>query len=445
MHAGRRRGTLLAGGLLAGGVALLVGLLTSGGSTTRGLPPTRAHGASQVAVTAHESDTHKADESKESPEVRKLVALGKPIYCAGQRGNEVALTFDDGPGTYTSLAITKLRKHDVKATFFIVGRNISLLPKAIPEERRLGAVGDHTFTHPLLTALPRSLVESEIVRTQRAVARASGSPVFLFRPPYGAHDATVDSIARRHNLLEILWTVDSRDSLGANYAQIERNVIGGMHPGAIILMHENHGQTIRAMLSIFAAIKRKRLRTVSVPKLLTDDPPSEARVRAGGLGCGASASTGRGGGCESRDEAPQSSSLGDKIRRVTATWAQVAGHGGRGKRVGSSLWRSTTTRCCIQRIECSIAPSRSISMRTTSREARKRGGSRPIPTPLGVPVRIRSPGSKVHVSEMKEMSSGILKMRFEVEESWRSSPLTHVRNRRTCGSGISSAVVIQGP
>jgi peptidoglycan/xylan/chitin deacetylase (PgdA/CDA1 family) len=192
--------------------------------------------------------------------------------------------------------IAKLHKHGIKATFFIVGRNIPLLPGAIRQERALGAVGDHTFTHPLLTALSRSLAESEMVRTQVAMERASGGPVFLFRPPYGAHDATVDSIARAHNLLEILWTVDSADALGASYARIERNVIDGLHPGAIILMHENHGQTIRAMLGIFAALQRKHLRAVSVPQLLTDDPPSQARVRAGGLGCGAGSSAGRGGG-----------------------------------------------------------------------------------------------------------------------------------------------------
>jgi peptidoglycan/xylan/chitin deacetylase (PgdA/CDA1 family) len=228
--------------------------------------------------------------------VSSLIALGKPIYCAGPRGNEVALTFDDGPGTYTKLMIAKLRKHNVKATFFIVGRNIPLLPRAIREERALGSVGDHTFTHPLLTGLSPGEAESEIVRTQTALERASGGPVFLFRPPYGGHDATIDAIARRHGLLEILWTVDSADSLGASYAQIEHTVIDGMRPGAIILMHENHGQTVRAMLSVFAALQRKHLKAVSVPQLLTDDPPSEAQVRAGGLGCGVRAASGLNGG-----------------------------------------------------------------------------------------------------------------------------------------------------
>lgn len=238
-----------------------------------------SHGASRPVFRADK-------EALESSEIRHLIALGKPIYCAGPHGNEVALTFDDGPGTYTRLAIAKLGKHRIKATFFIVGRNIQLLPQALPEERALGAVGDHTYTHPLLTSLSPSEAEYEIVRTQHAVEAASGGPVFLFRPPYGGIDATIDGIARAHNLLPIMWTIDSQDSLGANYAQIERNVIEGLRPGAIILMHENHGQTIRAMLSIFAAIARKHLRTVSVPRLLTDDPPSDAQVRAGGSGCG---------------------------------------------------------------------------------------------------------------------------------------------------------------
>ena len=215
-----------------------------------------------------------------------MVALGKPIYCAAPRGNEVALTFDDGPGPYTKLMLAKLHKHHVRATFFDVGRNIPLLPQAIRQERETGGVGDHTFTHPLLTGLAPSEAEAQIVRTQAALERADAGQVFLFRPPYGGRNATIDQIARAHGMLEILWTVDSADSLGAEWNQIERNVIAGLRGGAIILMHENHGQTIRAMLGIFAALARKHLRTVSVAQLLTDDTPSVAQVDAAGGACG---------------------------------------------------------------------------------------------------------------------------------------------------------------
>jgi peptidoglycan/xylan/chitin deacetylase (PgdA/CDA1 family) len=226
---------------------------------------------------------------RETAEVRRLIAAGRPIYCAPDRGDEVALTFDDGPGPYTRLMLDKLRKHHAQATFFIVGRNISLAPALLVRERRAGAVGDHTYTHPMLTALDASEQKAQLARTQDAVARAGGGPVFLFRPPYGAHDATTDHIARSRGLLEILWDVDSRDSLGASYAQIEHNVIAGLRPGAIVLMHENHGQTVRAMLSIFAALARRHLRAVSVPQLLTDDPPGAAQLRTPGGGCGVAA------------------------------------------------------------------------------------------------------------------------------------------------------------
>jgi peptidoglycan/xylan/chitin deacetylase (PgdA/CDA1 family) len=232
----------------------------------------------------------------EHRELDRLIALGLPIYCAGPSGDTVALTFDDGPGPYTRLAIAKLRKHGMRATFFIVGRNIAQHRGVTRSERALGALGDHTFTHPLLTALPPAAVQSELARTQRQLEKASGAPVRLFRPPYGAHDRTIDRIARSLGMLEVLWTVDSRDSLGANYAQIAQNVISGLRPGSIILMHENHGQTIRAMLPIFAAIGRRHLRTASIPELLARDPPGVAQVRAGGRGCGRHPISAAGGG-----------------------------------------------------------------------------------------------------------------------------------------------------
>jgi peptidoglycan-N-acetylglucosamine deacetylase len=270
-----------------------------GGSGARRQAHARAHAAGRRVPSRPATGPVPASAAGASgppPEVSRLIATGRPIYCAGHRGDELALTFDDGPGPYTRLMLAKLRKHHLRATFFVVGRNIPLVPGAVRAERRIGAVGDHTFTHPVLTALTPDAAEAQIVRTQRALERASGGPVFLFRPPYGAHDAAVDEIARRHGLLEILWTVDSEDSLGANYAKIARNVIAGMKPGAIILMHENHGQTVRAMLAIFAALQRRHLRAVSVPQLLSDDPPTRAQLRAGWSGCGVAGSVRLSGG-----------------------------------------------------------------------------------------------------------------------------------------------------
>jgi peptidoglycan/xylan/chitin deacetylase (PgdA/CDA1 family) len=281
---------------LAAAAAGLIAALSGGGAARRAHAAPPAARSARRGKLAAPKPTGSKGGYPETAEVRRLIAAGRPIYCAPDRGNEVALTFDDGPGPYTKLMLDKLRKHYAQATFFIVGRNIPLAPALLVRERRIGAVGDHTYTHPLLTALSASAQRAELARTQHAVARASGGPVFLFRPPYGAHDATTDRIARSRGLLEILWNVDSRDSLGASYAQIEHNVIAGLRPGAIVLMHENHGQTVRAMLAIFTALERRHLRAVSVPQLLTDDPPGRARLRSAGGGCGVAAGPSLSGG-----------------------------------------------------------------------------------------------------------------------------------------------------
>jgi peptidoglycan/xylan/chitin deacetylase (PgdA/CDA1 family) len=219
-------------------------------------------------------------------EIKRLIQLGHPIFCGGLHGNEVAFTFDDGPGVYTHYAIKKLSQAHERATFFVVGHLIALFPGWLSKELKLGAIGDHTWTHPELTALPASGVRSQLSMTAEAIHAASDENVDLWRPPYELHDATTDQIARQLGLLEILWSVDSGDSVGANWAQIIKDVNAGLRPGMIILMHENRGQTIRALTTLLPELHRRHLQSVSVPELLATDPPSARQLREGLNGCG---------------------------------------------------------------------------------------------------------------------------------------------------------------
>jgi peptidoglycan/xylan/chitin deacetylase (PgdA/CDA1 family) len=218
--------------------------------------------------------------------VERLVAYGMPLFCGGRSKRMVALTFDDGPGSYTRLAIAKLHKHHLRATFFLVGKQIRAFPGLAPLENRVGVVGDHTMTHPFLPALPRTEMVQEIAGAKALIEHVTARPVVLFRPPYEGRTPAIEREVRALGMLEVLWNVDSGDSLGARYAGIERNVLAGLHPGSIILMHENRGQTIRALLTIFAALARDHLHAVTIPELVEEDPPSLAQLRAGGRGCG---------------------------------------------------------------------------------------------------------------------------------------------------------------
>ncbi len=215
-------------------------------------------------------------------EIERLAHLGLPLYCAGLQGRDVALTFDDGPGPYTPLALRILRRAGAQATFFVVGRNIARFPGDVRAETRLGVVGDHTWDHLDLVLMSPAGATAQIERTAAAERVQTGRRTILFRPPYGARDRMVDAIARRLGLLEVVWDVSSADSAGANWQQIARNVTRHLRPGDIVLMHENRGQTIRALrYLILPALRHLRLHPVSLETLLAVDPPSLSLMRAG--------------------------------------------------------------------------------------------------------------------------------------------------------------------
>jgi len=211
-----------------------------------------------------------------------LVSLGQPIYCGAPTEPLVALTFDDGPGILTPMALRQLRSHDAPATFFLVGKLLQE-PAFVDIARReasMGmAFGDHTWDHVAMTGRSNASFDAEIGRTRRAIERITRRPVNLFRPPYGLHDAALDTYVRQQHMLEILWTIDSEDSQGAKADRIVRTVRQTLSAGDIVLLHDNRGTTESALPRILELIAERGLTPVTVPELLTQDPPTDRQVR----------------------------------------------------------------------------------------------------------------------------------------------------------------------
>lgn len=280
MRQGKAQGALAA--------LALAGAVAGCGAGARSAPPTATQPPATTtrAVRATHPAHGLAAEARVRAALRRLAAHGKPVYCGGRARPWVAFTFDDGPGVYTKLAVRILSAAHAPATFFLVGRNLAPFRSALRAEERIGALGDHTWTHPDLASLAPAAVEREIASAKAGIEHASGRRVQLLRPPYGGRDAVVDATARRLGLVEVLWTVDSADSLGANYAQIAHNVIAGLRPGSIVLMHENRGQTIRALkYYVLPRLRRSHMRLVTLPQLLSGDPPTRQQLARGPRGC----------------------------------------------------------------------------------------------------------------------------------------------------------------
>ncbi len=275
------------GGLLLLAIVVVAAVVVSSGG---GAPKHKTQAAAaHHAVSApapKPSQKLAALQARGNATIRRLAKFALPVYCGGPRGHELAFTFDDGPGVYTHYALKKLEQAHERATFFVVGKSIEAWPGWINRELKVATLGDHTFTHSDLLEMPLSEVDTELQSNRRLIERDSRQSVDLFRPPYGAQDRSVNQVASHLGLLDIMWSMDSRDSLGANWAGIIKNVESDLRPGAIILMHENRGQTIRALTTLLPVLHKRHLRSVSLPELFATDPPTPAQLRRGVSGCG---------------------------------------------------------------------------------------------------------------------------------------------------------------
>jgi peptidoglycan/xylan/chitin deacetylase (PgdA/CDA1 family) len=214
-----------------------------------------------------------------------MAAESHPIYCGGTEKGMVALTFEGGPGQYTHYVLRRLERNDLRATFFLQSRNLERYGDLVAQALEHGAVGSNGRSGGALPPLAAAAQQDEVAGSQKAIADVAGQDVQLFRPPDGARDAKVDAVVARAGMVEVLWSVESGDAAGADAATIKQTVIDALRPGAIIRLHDNVSETIKALPAILHAIKRRHLRAVSLPLMLTVDPPSRTRLRAGRSGC----------------------------------------------------------------------------------------------------------------------------------------------------------------
>ncbi|GLX09084.1 polysaccharide deacetylase family protein [Microbispora sp. NBRC 16548] len=189
------------------------------------------------------------------------VALSATVARAADcSGGYVGLTYDDGPNpSNTTNLLNTLKANSLRATFFNIGQNAQNYPSLVRAQVDAGMwVGNHSYTHPHLTQMSSSQIQSELQRTQQAIQQATGSAPKLFRPPYGETNSTVQSIEQQLGLREIIWDVDSQDWNGASTAQIVQ-AASRLQNGQIILMHDQYSTTVQAIPQIAANLRSRNM------------------------------------------------------------------------------------------------------------------------------------------------------------------------------------------
>jgi peptidoglycan/xylan/chitin deacetylase (PgdA/CDA1 family) len=205
--------------------------------------------------------------------------------------NTVLLTFDDGPhAIHTPEVLDILKEQGVHALFFQIGRNLGEISHgiAIPGQHQSivtrllfegHAVGNHSFTHPVLPKLDRQSIEQEIADTQALIdvmvpegnGRTGG-----FRPPYGARDDKVLAEIDQHHLRSVVWNIDSEDWADPLPESIAHRVVQEAEKSGrgIILMHDIHARTVEALPIVIRELKKRGFQFArwNGQKLVVDTP-----------------------------------------------------------------------------------------------------------------------------------------------------------------------------
>ena len=203
---------------------------------------------------------------------------GRTFAHGARESKQIALTYDDGPNDpHTLRLIEVLAKHNVRATFFMIGRHVRLRPDLARAVAEAGhAVGNHTFTHPLLIFKSKQQTRAELVDCQEALQNAIGKPAKLFRPPFGGRRPATLRIARSLGLQPVMWNVTGYDWNAPPAATIEKKVARQMRGGDVILLHDgghlamgaDRSQTVIATDRLIARYKSEGYEFVTIPEMM---------------------------------------------------------------------------------------------------------------------------------------------------------------------------------
>jgi len=211
--------------------------------------------------------------------------LGPSLVRGPADGKRIALTFDDGPAPpFTEQILAILRARGITATFFVCVRNVERHPDVVRRIVAEGhALGNHTYSDPFLCFRTRRSMAREIDRTQEAVRKITGESPTVFRPPYGVRWLGLWRVLGERGLRLVMWSDSGLDwKLGAE--AIVGTAVKGLHPGAVLLLHDGHGvrppdevdrsRTVKALPRIIDWALREGFAFVPLKHFLLESPPT---------------------------------------------------------------------------------------------------------------------------------------------------------------------------
>ena len=213
-------------------------------------------------------------------------AVIKSINPAPDDGSKViALTFDDGPSSYTQRYLDILNKYGARATFFCLGSAAAANPDLVKVIEDQGSqVASHTQNHQQLTTLDAATLQSEVTDAFSAISSSGAPATTVLRPPYGDFNNDTWLASGATLSASVIWNLDSEDWRLPGADAIVSNCTNGAYSGAIVLMHDgggNRDQDLEALPRIIEALQARGYKFVTINELMAMDSRIPEDVASG--------------------------------------------------------------------------------------------------------------------------------------------------------------------
>lgn len=203
---------------------------------------------------------------------------GRTFVGLDPQSRLLALTYDDGPNDpWTFRLLEVLDRHQVKATFFLIGRFVEQRPDIARSVVAAGhAIGNHTWDHPNLIFRSAGEARRQLERTQRSIFDATGIETKLFRPPFGGRRPASLRVARSLGLQTIMWNVACSDwkagSADEIFGHAQRQIRGGnvvlLHDGEFHRIGGDRSRSVDATDRILTRYKGEGFDFVTIPEMM---------------------------------------------------------------------------------------------------------------------------------------------------------------------------------
>jgi peptidoglycan/xylan/chitin deacetylase (PgdA/CDA1 family) len=194
----------------------------------------------------------------------------KVICFADTTKKEIAISFDDGPATYTPEILQLLKKENIKAAFFCIGNRIAGNEKILQQVKEDGhIIGNHSYSHHFwFDIYPAKKMLKDMQMMDREMENVIGLKPLLFRPPYGVINPNLKKAIIKGNYTTVGWSVRSLDTTIKEEIKLLHRIMAQLKPGAVFLFHDTSQTTLQVLPQFIKEVKNQGYSIVPLDKLL---------------------------------------------------------------------------------------------------------------------------------------------------------------------------------